>query len=151
MFLSLEDEEEGYGSDSKGDEKACGHPMCNSLWIPILDAVTESQCDEAHADKADSAQRIEKLVFVAEFVIHILCVGNDGAACKNAPEPEVSLVILAEKRQSAQLGSGVIAPEKRKCESVNKSEQKPDNTQGLVKDFFSVHKNTSMFLIFFIL
>ena len=110
--------------------------MCNSLWIPILNAVTESQSNEAHADKADSAKGIEKLVFVAEFVIHILCVGNDGAACKNAPEPEVSLVVLAEKRQSAKLGSGVVAPEKRKCESVNKSEQKPDNANRFVENPF---------------
>lgn len=140
MLLSLADEEQSYGCDGEGDEKACCYPMCDSLGIPVLDAVAESQSDEAHADKADSAKGIEKLVFVAEFVIHILCVGNDGAACKNSPEPEVSLVVLAEKRQSAKLGSRVIAPEKRKCESVNECQQKPDDTYWFVEDFFSVHE-----------
>lgn len=123
--------------------------MCDSLGIPILDAVAESQSNEAHADKAYSAKGIEELVFVAEFAVHILCVGYDAAACENAPKPEVSFVVLAEKRQSAKLGSGVVAPKERKCESVNECQQKPDDTYGLAEDFFSVHKkhlNVSGFL-----
>ena len=136
MLFSFATEKQGDGSYSESNEKACCNPMCNSFGVPVLDAVTESQGDEAHADEADSAKGIEKLIFVAELIIHILCVGYYSAACKNAPEPEVSLVVLAEKRQSAKLGSGVIAPEKRKCESVNKSEQKPDNANRFVENPF---------------
>ncbi len=112
MLFSLENEEQSYGSYGESNEESGGNPMRNSLGIPILDAVAESQCDEAHTDKADSAKGIEKLAFIAEFTIHILSVGYYAAACKNTPEPKVSLVIFAEKRQSAKLGSRIIAPEK---------------------------------------
>ncbi len=122
MLFSLENEEQSYGSYGESNEETCCNPMSNSLGIPILDAVAESQGDEAHADKADSAKGIEKLVFVAELIIHILCVGYYSAACENAPEPEVSLVVFAEKRQSAKLGSRVIAPEKRQSQAIDESE-----------------------------
>ena len=136
MLLSLANEKQGDGSYSESNEKTCCNPMCNSFGVPVLDAVTESQGDEAHADEADSAKGIEKLVFVAELIIHILCVGYYSAACENSPEPEVSLAVFAEKRQSAKLGSGVVTPEKRQSQAIDKSEQEPDDANRFVENPF---------------
>ena len=136
MLLSLANEKQGDGSYSESNEKACCNPMCNSFRVPVLDAVAESQGDEAHADEADSAKGIEKLVFVAELIIHILCVGYYSSACENSPEPEVSLAVFAEKRQSAKLGSRVVTPEKRQSQAIDKSEQEPDNANRFVENPF---------------
>ena len=136
MLLSLANEKQGDGSYSESNEKACCNPMCNSFGVPVLDTVAESQGDEAHADEADSAKGIEKLVFVAELIVHILCVGYYSAACKNSPEPEVSLAVFAEKRQSAKLGSRVVTPEKRQSQAIDKSEQEPDNANRFVENPF---------------
>lgn len=139
MVFSLADEKQSYGCNCESNEKSRSNPMGNSLGVPVGNAVSESQCNEAHTDKADNAKGIEKLVFIAEFLIHILCVDYYAAACENSPEPEMSLVVFAKKRQSAQLGSGIVAPEKGQCKTVNKCKQKPDDTQRFIKDFFSVH------------
>lgn len=95
VVFSLENEKQSDGSYDESDEKSRGNPVGNSLGIPIGDAVTKGQCNEAHTDKGDDAKDIEKLAFIAELLIHILCVGYNAAACENSPEPEMSFVVFA--------------------------------------------------------
>ena len=79
MFLSVSDEKENNGKKGENNENSRSYPMSNSLRIPVFNAVTESESNNAYADKSESTEYIVKFAFKAEFSVHILSVHNNSA------------------------------------------------------------------------
>lgn len=95
--------------------------MKESFRIPVLDAVAEGESYYSHAYESENTEKVEKITLHAELIVHILCINKYSSRGKNTPQPKPQLSFLAEQRQRAELRDGIVSPEKRQCESVDKS------------------------------
>ena len=84
-------------SQSERNKKTCCYPMSNSLRISVGNTVAESESDSAHAEKAENAKSIKKLVFVIVLSVHKLSVENNASRGENAPKPEEDFSVLTKK------------------------------------------------------
>lgn len=133
MLFNVCNKEQYNGGKGEDDENSCCNPMGNSLGIPILNAVTECQSNNAHTYKSEGAENVVKLALEAVPSVHILRVENDTARGENTPEPEVNLSVFTEKRKSAELTCRIISPTEGENKSVHKRDNKSDNTKRFKK------------------
>lgn len=97
LLFDVYNKEKYNGSKCEYNEQPRSYPMSNSLWIPVCNTVAESESDSAHAEKAENAKSIKKLVFVIVLSVHELSVENNASRGENTPEPEEDFSVLTKK------------------------------------------------------